>query len=338
MSRKLATIRTIKDIQPIPDADVIERIQIDGWWCVSKKGEFKIGDKCVYFEIDSLLPLVKQFEFLASRGTKKMVCDGNEVEGYRLRTIKLRGQISQGLALPLSLFTEVDESMDDVTELLNVLLYEPPIPACLYGMIHGNFPNFIPKTDEERVQNAQKLLDKYRGQSFTVTEKLDGTSSTYFNYEGRFGVCGRNWEYKDTENNTYWEIAHKYDLMNLIPEGYAVQGEIVGEGIQKNKLKIKGHELRIFYVWDIKNKKYVNSNVIFELWGMPKMKDVPQVPLLNVNFTLNHTIDELLSMAEGKSKLCETTEREGIVFVLNNSGYKVSFKAISNKFLANEKD
>jgi len=334
MSRKLATIRTIKDIQPIPDADLIERIQIDGWWCVSKKGEFKVGDKCVYFEIDSLLPLVKQFEFLASRGTKKMLCDGNEVEGYRLRTVKLRGQISQGLALPLSLFPEVDESMDDVTELLNVLLYEPPIPACLAGDVEGAFPNFIPKTDEERVQNSQELLDTYRGRAFTLTEKLDGTSSTYFNYEGNFGVCGRNWQLKETKGNTYWEMAYKYDLMNLIPEGYAIQGEIIGEGIQKNKLKIKGHELRIFSVWVIENKKYLSNYELFDFCDRYALK---HVPIINDTFILHHTIDELLLMAEGKSQLCETTEREGIVFVVNTSGQKVSFKAISNNFLAGEK-
>jgi len=331
--RKLATIRTIKDIQAIPDANAIEKVQVDGWWCVSKKGEFKVGDKCVYFEIDSFLPLVEQFQFLASKGTKKMLRDGGEVEGYRLRTVRLRGQISQGLALPLTSFPNVDESMDDVTELLNVLLYEAPIPACLSGEVHGNFPSFIPKTDEERVQNLQDVLDTHREKTFTLTEKVDGTSSTFFKYEGNFGVCGRNWQLRETEGNTYWKIAHKYDLMTLVPEGYAVQGEIIGEGIQKNKLKIKGQELRVFSVYDIVNKKYLPNTELFEFCNKHGIK---HVPIIDDNFALHHSIDELLLMAEGKSKICPDAEREGIVFVLNNSEQKVSFKAISNNFLANE--
>lgn len=335
MSRKLATIRTIKDVQPIPDADSIEKIQIDGWWCVSRKGEFKVGDPCVYFEIDSLLPVIEQFKFLSSKGTKKMLRDGGEVEGYRLRTVRLRGQISQGLALPLTSFPNIDESMDDVTELLNVLLYEPPIPACLSGEVHGNFPGFIPKTDEERVQNLQDLLETHRDKTFTLTEKVDGTSGTFFKYEGNFGVCGRNWQLRETEGNTYWKVAHKYNLINLIPEGYAVQGEILGEGIQKNKLKIKDHELRVFSIYDIVNKKYLSNTELFEFCNK---NGLTHVPIIDDNFVLRHSIDELLLMAEGKSKICPDAEREGIVFVLNNAEQKVSFKAISNKFLANEKE
>lgn len=333
--RELATIRTIKNVKPIPGADFIERIQIDGWWCVSQKGSFNISDKCIYFEIDSLLPLIEQFAFLANKGTKKMLHDGEEVEGYRLRTIKLRGQISQGLALPLSAFPEVDESMGDVTELLNILLYEPPIPSCLDGEVHGVVPGFIPHTKEYRVQNVQDLLDINRGKVFTLTEKIDGTSSTFYKHEGHFGVCGHNWEYKETEKNTYWEMAHKYDLENVVKNGFAIQGEICGEGIQGNPLKIKGHELRVFFIWDIVAKRYLSTS---EMINVCHDNDLQYIPIIDDAFVLDHTIDELLIIAEGKSQLCETAEREGIVFVLNDpddesTNGKTSFKAISNKYI-----
>jgi len=138
--RKLASIQRIKNLEPIAGADAIEKATVLGWQLVVKKGEFAIGDLCVYCEIDSRLPDRPEFEFLKARG-------------MRIRTVRLRGQISQGICFPLSIlpvYTDVQEDTD-VTELLDITKYEPPIPAQLAGVAKGLFPSFIPKTDETRV-------------------------------------------------------------------------------------------------------------------------------------------------------------------------------------------
>ena len=148
--RKLVTIQEIEDIQPIEGADSIEKAKIKEWWVVVKKGEFIVGDYCIYFEIDSFLPIKPEYEFLL-RGSspKKMLVDGQEKEGIRLKTIRLKGQISQGLALPIATIANnlPKEVGTDISEILGVIKYEPPIPANLAGVVKGNFPSFIPKTD-----------------------------------------------------------------------------------------------------------------------------------------------------------------------------------------------
>src|SRR3990167_8088977 len=161
--RKLASIQKIAEILAIEGASQIEKVRVNEWWCITKKGEFKVGDLCAYMEIDSLLPSSNPaFGFLA-KGTKErtMLVDGVEHKGYRLKTIKLRGQLSQGLALPLNVvfknlehWENINEG-DDVSELLGIVKYEAPIPAELHGKVKGTFPGFLPKTDEERIQNMR---------------------------------------------------------------------------------------------------------------------------------------------------------------------------------------
>jgi RNA ligase (TIGR02306 family) len=330
--RKLATIVSIDDVQPIPEADKIERVRVRGWWCVSKKGEFKIGDKAVFFEPDSFLPIIPQFEFLAKGSSvKKMLVDGKEKEGYRLKTIFLRKQISQGLALPIALFPDVNGLIgDDVTELLNVRLYEPPMDASLNGEAEGSFPGFIPKTDEERIQNLLPWLDEYRGRHFSMTVKVDGTSTTIYKWQEKFGVCGRNWTWKETESNSYWKAARKYNLPELLPEGYAIQAELVGENIQDNRMRIKGHRLLVFYVWDIQKGEYLSLKDMIEFCQKIGLETVP---VFQGVFELNHTLEGLLTLADGVCPLNSDVLREGLVFRLNEPGTKVSFKVISNAYL-----
>jgi len=147
--RKLATIEKIIDLQPIKNSDFLERATIKGWQLVVKKGEFSTGDFCVYFEVDSILPIRPEFEFLRKN------CWNSRYNGFRIRTVKLRGQISQGIAFPLSILGDRNLSVlnegYDLTEELGIQKYVPEIPSCLSGTVEGLFPNFIPKTDEERV-------------------------------------------------------------------------------------------------------------------------------------------------------------------------------------------
>ncbi|MBP6640991.1 MAG: RNA ligase (ATP), partial [Bacteroidia bacterium] len=229
--RTLASIQRIKDLAPIPGADAIEKATVLGWQLVVKKGEFQIGDLAVYCEIDSLLPDRPEFEFLKARG-------------MRIRTIRLRGEISQGICFPLSVLpagTEIAEGAD-VTDILEITKYEPPIPASLAGVMKGGFPSFIPKTDETRVQVLQELLDKFTGTLCYVTEKLDGSSVTYYLKDDEFGVCSRNLELLESDENSLWKVARMLKVeekLRALGGNHALQGEIVGEGIQGNLYKLR---------------------------------------------------------------------------------------------------
>jgi RNA ligase (TIGR02306 family) len=344
MERKLATVRKISELRPIDGADKIELAIVDGWQVVvAKDVEHKVGNKVVYCEIDSFLPIRDEFEFLRKSSYKKM----GDQEGFRLKTIKLRGQVSQGLILPIGVIPvaqfasahDLPEGMD-VTEMLGIVKYEPPIPAELAGKVKGLFPSFLHKTDEERVQNLVKEYGEWKYQSkhkFYVTEKLDGSSATYYINNGEFGVCSRNLELLETEGNTFWKVARELDLENKIKslgKNICFQGELIGEGIQGNPYKIKGHTVRFYTGFDIDKREripFINFAVTLQDLSL----DI--VPVLNkeYGFMLPETVEDMLKYAEGKSVLNANTEREGVV--VRSMDGTISFKAISNKFLLEEK-
>jgi len=334
--RKLATIQKIEDVHSIENADSIEKVRIKGWWVVVKKDQFKINDKCVYFEIDSLLPNIPQFSFLAKGQTlKKSIIEHNkEIEGYRLKTVCLRKQISQGLAMPFSEFQPNNfESLNidtDVSEILNVHKYEMPIPVHLSGEVKGAYPGIIPRTDEERIQNCIPLLEQYKGRIFYATSKIDGTSSTFYKYENKLGVCGHNMEFKENDKTIFWRLARQYDLKNKLPNNFAIQAETAGEGIQNNRLKLKGIDLFAFYVFDIVNQQYL---ILDDMKIFIKDLGLKTVPIVYDNFILNHTCEELLKLANVPSLLNPNLPQEGLVFRLNDSKEKISFKVISNDYL-----
>jgi RNA ligase (TIGR02306 family) len=352
MERKLASIRVINDIQPIEGADMIELAIVDGWKVVvAKNVGHKVGDHVVYCEIDSFLPIREEFEFLRKSSFKRM----GDQEGFRLKTIKLRKQVSQGLILPMSVFGDFGwtayEGLD-VTEKLGIVKYEPPVPAELSGKVKGYFPSFLRKTDEERVQNLTKEYDEYRFQSkhqFYVTEKLDGSSATYYIKDGMFGVCSRNLELAEPEpfvpgmemcndgierprqENTFWKVARELDLkskMESLGMNICFQGELIGEGIQGNPYKIKGHTVRFFNAFDIDKQERISMPKFVEL--IDKL-GLDFVPFLETPFLLPSTVEDLLKYAEDKSRLNRETEREGVV--VRSYDNSISFKAISNKFL-----
>lgn len=330
--RKLASVRTINEIRPIPGADRIELAVVDGWKCVIKKDEFSVGDQVIYCEIDSFLPIKEEFEFLRKSSFKKM----GEQEGFRLRTVKLRGQISQGLLIPVSVLDREVSIGDDVTEELGIIKYEPPIPACLSGDVVGPFPSSISKTDEERIQNLASDYASYKGKTFFVSEKMDGTSFTAF-FDEAFGVCGRNWQIAKTDGNTYWQMAESLGLeakLQTLGRRIAIQGELVGPGIQGNKYKLPNHRLFVFNIFDLESYAYLEKKEVAELC---EQLELEQVPFLE-NRELPETIDELLSLAEGKSVLNDQTEREGLVWVHGSDQDRISFKTISNLFLVDDRD
>lgn len=336
--RKLATIERIQEIQPIPKADFIEKARVRGWWVVIKKNDFKVGDLCIYYEIDSFLPIRPEYEFLLKGNSikKMMVGTGLEIEGIRLRTVCLKGQISQGLILPISLFAEVRlsnlEEGTDITSLLGVILYENP--GHKGGAIKGVLPGYILKTDETRIQNILEVLEEKKGEMFYSTEKLDGTSASYWKWQGEFGIGGREVEYEQSDSESlFCSTANELKLKELIPEGYCIQGEMIGEGIQKNPLKVKGQRFYVFSVFNITEQSYLVGEDFFNfVYSIGLL----HVPLIDNILRLNYTLEEMLSKANGCSMLNSDARREGIVVRHKTQQPMLSFKVISNQYLLKE--
>lgn len=358
IDRALATIRRIVDIQQIPNADAIELARVDGWKVVVKKNEFQVGDLVIYFEIDSWVP--HDLAPFLSKGKEPKVYNG--VPGNRLKTVRLRGQLSQGLILPVEVncgqFTgcvsvvngQVVDEGDDVTEILGVQKWEPPVNPQLAGMTKGNFPPEIPRTDQQRVQNLSKQFSRImeENDSWEVTEKLDGTSVTfYLKADGEFVVCSRNINLKEDENNLYWKVARQYNIEEILLANFeikdseserqcipiALQGEIIGEGIQGNQYGIKGQEFYVFDIYDPLESTYVEPVVRRALVSVFGLKHVPVLNYIKGS-SLNST-DDLVIAAKGTSVLNDST-REGLVFKRydqSNTRGVNSFKVINNDWL-----
>jgi hypothetical protein len=361
-NRKLASIQKIVSIDPIPDADAIEKATLLGWECVvTKKDNFKTGDLVVYIEVDSIVPEKPEFEFLRDRK-------------FRVRTIKLRKQISQGLVLPLSILPNKKYSEgDDVTDIIGVRKYDPQGDLerklaeqqteqtnsrikkfllknawyrKLFVKAKKGFPTFIKKTDEDRIQLFPHICENEKDTLFQVTEKIDGQSGTFFlvkqpkfklfgfefGKEYVFGVCSRNIYLKKPNNSSYWTIAKQCNiektLRYLIKDNKYIilQGEIVGDGIQKNKYDVNGYDFYAFnLLTDAKKYDNVDMSVILSEFN------IKSVPLLDYRFELLPTIPEMVDYAKGKSVVNKNILREGVV--IRNYDKEISFKVINPEFL-----
>jgi len=332
--RKLASIQRIDDLIPIENADNIVSANIMGWNVVVKKDEFQVGDRCVFFEIDSVLPPREWSSFL-------------ERNKYRIKTCKLRGALSQGLAMPLDILNGVNPKRKwwekligrdgwsvgtDVTKYLGVVKHRGFDKRFGFkvGRRLGDFPSCVPKTDEIRVQSAMSLLKRMQGKEFYATVKCDGTSATFCRTTDGFFACSRN-RTTARGDNVYWNMVQKYDLENNINEGFAIQGEIVGPGIQKNRMGLKEVDFLVFDVFDIKQGKRLDYNGLTEVCEKLKLKMVP----LETVGVFNYTLPELLKMARGKYEGTKT-HREGLVF--RSLDRKISFKVINNDYLLKEEE
>ena len=383
--RKLAHVETIIWKRPIDGANRIELVGVLGWQCIAKKDEFKVGDKCVYIEIDSLVDKDNpDFEFL-------------EPKKFKIKTMKMRGVLSQGIVFPTSILHSRREwqNGDDVTDLLKIKHVDEAPSATRSDEMLANykrrhkkifknrfikwlmrfekirdfitsvaikkegsrkrkydFPSWIAKTDEQRIQNVPSILKTYHGTPMIVTEKIDGTSSTFFleksgnDYE--FGVCSRNIYLKGDPKDlhfyyginpdTYLGIADTYNIRATLSALFkklkaqntiVLQGEIIGEAIQDNKYGIKGTDFYGFnLIVDGKKVSSVEAKNIVSEFG------IKWVPILDEAYYLPETVDEILSYADGTSHLCNTL-REGVV--IRDADNTVSFKCISNKFLLKHK-
>lgn len=376
MERALAHVEVIKDIQPIPNADAIDVATVLGWKVVVKKNEFKVGDKVIYIEIDSLVPPIPEFEFLRERK-------------YKVKTIKLRGQYSQGLIVALSLLGRDAEVGEDVTKELGITYYVPEDNARKAGVDpnakyrsmvdrhkslfkkkifkrlmryawgrkvlffffgkkkdkKGEWPSHIAaRTDVQRIQNMIHILNDK--QPFVATEKVDGSSCSIMAERTRWGkikqyVCSRNVVFETSndacfyESNIYFEAYEKYSLKEKIVQimddlnlkNIAIQMEVFGPSVQKRDYSLNEREARVFHIVSEGTKFPMDETV-----EICEKYDIPHVPIIDDNYILPDTIEELQEFVEGAPSMIDGKEKEGIVFYDKKTGQQY-FKFVSPEYL-----
>jgi len=343
MSRKLASIQRIWKVEPIEGADRIELAHVLGWQCVVNKGQFKPMDLAVYFEIDSFLPIRPEFEFMRASSYRKTDIMG---EGFRLRTMKFRGQISQGLLLPINQFPELPVDIElgaDVTEILGVRKWEIEEKVTTGGTVIGTLPLDVPHTDETRVQAEPDLIRDFAGLEYYITTKMDGSSHSVSIDEDGFHVTGHNYEYKDDGKSAFYDLVKREDIESKLRKYYeenslhllTLQGELCAPGIQQNRLKLTRPEWYVFTI-RIDGKRV----------GLRKMQEIcdslglMMVPVEEVGMDLPSkypTVEALLERADGEYP--RGGKKEGIVIrptepVFNERiSDALSMKVVSNKYL-----
>lgn len=347
--RKLASVQIIKSVEPIKNADFIELVHVLGWQCVAKKGEFKAGDYCVYFEIDSYLPIRPEFEFLRPSSYKNTELLG---EGFRLKTQTFRGQISQGLCLPMSILDGTGchglPEGTDVTEILGIRKFEMPEMAMSGGTAIGELPGNVPRTDETRIQAMPELIGEFGHKPYYISTKIDGSSHSISYDENGFHATGHSYEYKDDGKSGFYNLVKKLGLPEKLQKFYeenhissiVIQGEYAGPGIQKNRLKLKAPE---WFVFDIRIDEHRLHFVNF--LSVAKELGITTVPIEEVaDDFINHypTVDALLERADGLYP--NGGKKEGIVIRPTLPVYSpllgtdLSMKIVNNKYLLKHND
>jgi RNA ligase (TIGR02306 family) len=346
--RKLASVQQVEEVAPIDGADAIERVRVLGWWVVVKKGEYLPGDRVVYCEIDALLPERAEFEFLRKSCWRGAIQGQGGVllqrAGFRIKTVRLRGQVSQGICFPLSVLPAGAgaELGADVTDILDIIKFDPPLPLGLSGRLRGLFPGFVPKTDEPRVQVVGEVLARHRGRTLYLTEKLDGTSFTAFVRGDQFGICSRNQWLDETDLHNGLckaaadaSLAEKLTaLRNELGFDLALQAELIGPGVQGNKYALRSQRLYAFNLVNLATYRLEPLPRLLDACARLGIECVPQLGTL----VLDHSVDQLVELSIGASALHAATPREGIVLravddVVDPEIGRLSFKVISPKFL-----
>ena len=341
--RKLASIQRIWKTEPIEGADRIELAHVLGWQCVVNKGQFREMDLAVYFEVDSFLPIAPEFEFLRASSYRKTDIMG---EGFRLRTMKFRGQISQGLLLPVSAFPAIPADAElgtDVTEILGVKKWEIEERITTGGTMIGTLPYDIPHTDETRVQAEPDLIQAFAGLEYYISTKMDGSSHSVGIDENGFHVTGHNYEYKDDGNSPFYELVKSMDLQAKMEafatannlSTFTIQGELCAPGIQKNRLKLTKPAWYVFTIRE--NGKRVGLTRMLEVCEKLQLESVP-IEEIGTDLSVKYpTVEALLERADGNYP--KGGKKEGIVIRPTEPVYcelvsgALSMKVVSNKYL-----
>jgi len=341
--RKLASVQRVWKIEPIEGADRIELAHVLGWQCVVNKGQIQPMDAAVYFEIDSFLPIRPEFEFMRASSYKKSDIMG---EGFKLKTMRFRGQISQGLLLPLSTFPEIPADAEigtDVTELLGVRKWEIEERATTGGTVIGTLPYDIPHTDETRVQAQPELIQAFAGLEYYISTKLDGSSHSIGIDENGFHVTGHNYEYKDDGSSDFYKLVnergYREKLESFVQEQglktLTIQGEFCAPGILKNRLKLTKPEWYVFTVRE--NGKRVGLDRMLEICDALGFDHVP-IEERGMDLPSKYpTVEALLERADGEYP--KGGKKEGIVIRPTEPIFcplisaSLSMKVVSNKYL-----
>ena len=305
----LATIQKVINVQPCPNSDALDLVKVLGWQVVAKRGEFSDGSLCVYISIDTIVPETPTFEFLRNKH-------------FRIKPIRLRGQESAGIVFPLSILPPKHLASneitwiegEDVTDILNIKKYEKPMPPELAGQAHGGLPGFLIMTDEDNLRTYPDAIPELYGRPYYITRKDDGCSGTFFVKDNNFGVCSRRIHLKESDSNGFWKMARKYNVESALRNAFpsidiAIQGEIVGPGIQQNKLGLKELEFHVFNIFDIKNRTYMKYE---EVVKFTTDNNIPMVTLINEGAAFGFSLDELIKLAN-EQKYPTGGPAEGIV-------------------------
>jgi RNA ligase (TIGR02306 family) len=319
----VATIGKIVSLVPIEGADrIVSAEAICGragrWTGVVQKGQFEVGNLCEVYLQDCIVPNTERFAFM-------------EKSKFIVRMSRFRGAPSECLIMPLTIGGEIG---DDISTLMGCEKYSKPLPANMSGDALGNFPTHLfPKTDEPLFQSVPYLVQALVGNPYYVSVKVDGSSATCFKHEGHFGCCSRNLELKETPNNAIWQIARKYDLDNQIPDGMSIQFEVCGPSIQGNPMGLKQVEPRLFNIYSITERRYLDYEDVFHNWA--KAWNFPTVELIEVGYQFSDLSNEELRIrAEGLYP--NGKQREGIVIRSRAERYvrgdRLSFKVVNLKY------
>jgi RNA ligase (TIGR02306 family) len=346
----LATIQKVTNVRHHPNADALDLVQVLGWQVVVKRDEYKENDLCVYVVIDTILPETPTFEFLRNKN-------------FRIKPIRLRGEESAGIVFPTSIvpgysgptasgtgffFNRKDENGcenhrihevgDDISELLNIKHYEKPVPPELAGQAFGSMPGFLIITDEDNLRTYPDSVPELFGRPYYITRKEDGSSGTFFVKGGEFGVCSRRIHLKDTEGNGFWRMARKYNIENALKTAFpnldvAIQGEVVGPGIQKNQLGLKEMELRLFNIFDIGGRAYFDYDKVV---NFTTTFNIPMVPTICEGTAFGYNLEELIKLAS-EQKYGTGGPAEGIVIRPKEAFYSTFLKKAWSGKVLNEK-
>lgn len=333
LERKMASVQRILEVKPHFNADRLDIVKVLGWTCVVNKGQFKPGDLCIYFEIDSIIPKIPELMFI-EKGNSDMV----------LRTMRLRGQLSQGLCWTTDILPSVVSLYEgtDVTSILGVGKNEEIMPNEMVGQSKGYHPTVVPRTEEVRIQTEPRLIQEFMGKLVAFTIKIDGTSTSYINDNAEKHVCNHMYSLTESENSVYWQMEKRYHILDILEKegNISIQGEIAGLDIIKNKnpLKLNGIDFFVFKIYLNDEQRYLSPLELIAFCNKYGLKHVP----MTLNILFNFTEDELLEIA---NKLTYESGHlaEGMVVVPMEPCYSevlhgnLSMKVISNAYLLGAK-
>lgn len=313
LNQNLAVVGKVISLSPIKDADFIESATVvcgkaGKWTGIVKKDQFQFGSMCLVYMPDAQIPPHDDMKFM-------------EASNWRVKMRRFKGSPSEVVIMPLK--TCVHEIGHDYTEYLGVTKYCKPIPAHLNGVALGDFPSFIPKTDEPNYQRSEDLINELVGKPYYITEKADGSSTTAYKYLGHFGVCSRNLELVRNPDNGYWKVAEKYRVEELLPDGIAIQWETCGPGIQSNPMGLKEIDGYLFSAYNIHEHRYLE---FFELADLSEALGFPMAKFIWGDNDFSKEGIELL----GEGTYSNGKQREGVVV---RSRFNIGFKPISFKVI-----